>query len=110
METLKELKYTSAIVQKMLLEQPETRNSDGILYVKVIEYISNQTAAEQPFQKMTVEGFFKAISTLPVPPFETVRRTRQKLQRENPELSSTERIRRKRADKEAAFRAYAKEG
>ena len=108
--TLKQLQCTTKIVEMILKECPETRNSDGVLYVKVIEFISNLAGCKQPFQKMTVERFFNALTTLPVPPFETVRRTRQKLQRQNPELSAPERIKRKRADKEAAFRIYAKEG
>ncbi len=110
METFKELQDTTAIVQKLLIEKPATRNSDGILYVKVLEYISKQLGMVFPFQQYTVESIFASTLTLPVPPFETVRRSRQKLQRQYPELAATERIRRKRADKEAAFRAYAKEG
>lgn len=110
MKTLNELQDTTAIVQKLLIEKPETRNSDGILYVKVLEYISKQLGVLFPFQQYTVEHIFANTATLPVPPFETVRRSRQKLQRAFPELAATERIRRKRADKEAAFRAYAKEG
>lgn len=110
MKTLNELHDTTAIVQKLLIEKPETRNSDGILYVKVLEYISKQLGVSLPFQDYPVKMVFSSTMLLPVPPFETVRRSRQKLQRAFPELAATERIRRKKADKEAAFRAYAKEG
>lgn len=108
MKTLNELQDTTAIVQKLLIEYPETRNSDGILYIKVLDYISKQLDVSLPFQDYPIKMVFSSTLLLPVPPFETVRRSRQKLQRAFPELAATERIRQKRADKEAAFRAYAR--
>ena len=42
-----------------------------------------------------------------LPGFETVRRSRQKVQADNPELEGTESTRRKRAKQEAVYREFA---
>jgi hypothetical protein len=41
-------------------------------------------------------------------PFETVRRTRQKLQADFPELASTETVAEKRSEREEVYREYAR--
>ena len=42
-----------------------------------------------------------------LPGFETVRRSRQKVQADNPELAGSEAVRRKRAKKETVYREFA---
>jgi hypothetical protein len=43
------------------------------------------------------------------PPFETVRRSRQKLQRKFPELRANKEVAEQRADNETAYRQFVKE-
>ena len=44
----KEFKQTSAIVKQILTDYPQTRNSDNLLYVKVVEKL-NERALYKPF-------------------------------------------------------------
>lgn len=99
---MNEIKRTSDLVKQILIEDEMARNSDTFLYLQVC-HILNPSAIEEPF--------WKVLSTLKahrLPNFETVRRTRQKLQAEFPELASTESVRRKKVKKEAEFREYAR--
>ena len=96
------IKRTSDLVKQILIEDETARNSDTFLYLQVC-HILNPSAIEEPF--------WKVLSTLKahrLPNFETVRRTRQKLQADFPELASSERIKEKKAIKEQEFREYAR--
>lgn len=103
---MENIRQTSKLVKQIMTENPQTRNSDSFLYLKVLERQATKTGipvAEVPLalflQKGTEWGFS---------PFETVRRTRQKIQRECPELASTEKVAQMRFVNEAAFREYAR--
>ena len=79
---MKNIKQTSKLVLQILQEMPDTRNSDDALYLEVCKRI-NPKAALLPF-------FYVMASrkTYGFPPFESVRRSRQKIQNEHPELVS----------------------
>lgn len=97
---------TSKLVKKALTVCPETRNSDSYLYLKVIE----QQAIDKGMniQNIPLPSFLENFRSWGFPCFETVRRTRQKLQAEFPELASTEKVAALRADREEIFREYAR--
>lgn len=101
---MSEIKKTAVIVKDILEEYPETRNSDMGLYVRVCERV-NPSALCVPFWVALMN-----LKAYKLPCIETVRRTRQKIQAECPELASTERVASAKAVKEAEFRQYAREG
>ena len=102
-----ELSSIKALVKTILVEDQRARNSDSFLYMKVIEYLDKKYGSN--LSKMTVSCFLTNMSILKAPSFETVRRARQKLQAEYPELSAKERIAEQRAENEKAFREFANE-
>lgn len=101
-----DLKNTTELVKAILEENEQARNSDNFLYLKVLERIG----AEKGYflQNMSVINFLVNMEMYGFPPFESVRRTRQKIQQHHPELASSDRIAAFRADNEAAFREYAR--
>ena len=99
-----ELKTTANIVKYILTKIPETRNSDNFLYFKVCERI-NPEVIYKPFHIVILNR-----KEYKFPSFETVRRTRQKLQAEFPELSGNNAVKRHRKNNEEVFRDYARKG
>lgn len=96
------IRQTKAIVEKVLNEKPETRDCDALLFVEVIRSIDPE-AVELPIYKLmprcTDEG--------DLPPFETMRRTRQKIQEQNPNLRASNDVVLLRAVKEHKFFDFA---
>lgn len=103
---MNDLNTTSKIVKHILNTDPHTRNSDSFLYLKVLEYIADQKGLL--FPGMTVQYFLTNLSDLPFQNSETVRRTRQKLQAEYPELSANTDVKEMRAEKEKEYLNYAR--
>ena len=99
---MKHIRRTSDIVKDVLETIPETRNSDDLLYICVCEKI-NPTLGTQPFR--TVLMYRKSLN---LPPFESVRRTRQKLQASYPELCGTDEVEAWRVVNEGVVRDYAR--
>lgn len=100
---MQKLKQTQDIVKHILETQPDTRNSDDLLYAKVCEY-SNKSCLTLPFCMVITNR-----KTLGIPPFESVRRTRQKLQAAHSELSATDTVEVFRAVEEIKYRNYARQ-
>ena len=88
----KEFKQTSAIVKQILTDYPQTRNSDNLLYVKVVEKL-NERALYKPFWDVMA-----SMKELGLPCFETVRRSRQKIQAKYEHLRADETVQNFRAD------------
>ena len=103
-----ELKNTKALVKHILEEDQKARNSDSYLYLKVIEHIAEQRGFN--LWDLKVPYFLKYMAVYGFPAFETVRRTRQKLQAEYPELSASRKVAAERDKNEEAFRDFAREG
>lgn len=101
-----DLNTTTKIVKHILTTNPHTRNSDSFLYLKVLEYIADQQGLM--FPAMTVQYFLTNLSDLPFPGFETVRRTRQKLQADYPDLAANTSVKAMRAEKEQEYLKYAR--
>ena len=83
----KELNTTTELVRGILEECPEARSSDNILYIKVCEKIGRNNGID--INRMSMPYFFLHLNDIKMPPFETCRRTRQKLQATYPELAAS---------------------
>ena len=103
-----ELKNTKALVKTILEQDQKARNNDNFLYKKVLECLDENNGSN--LCKMSVDCFLVNMGNLKAPNFETVRRTRQKLQAEFPELSANKKVTEFRAENEEDFREFAREG
>lgn len=99
---MKNIKQTQEVVREVLEEYPETRNSDDLLYVKVCARI-NAVAVNLPFHRV-----FLNRKELSIPPFESVRRARQKLQAQRPDLAGCDEVETHRTMLEETYRDYAR--
>ena len=94
------------MVKLALTVCPETRNSDSFLYLKIIEQMAIDKGMN--IQQISLPSFLENYARWGFPPFETVRRTRQKIQEKFPELASNETVAAFREEKEEVFREYAR--
>lgn len=101
-----DLKSTTALVKYILEQDKQCRNSDSLLYLKVLTEVGKQK--EIDIEKMSIPYFLLNLHGAGFPGFETVRRTRQKLQQHHPELAASEAVEGFRAENEAVFRDYAR--
>ena len=101
-----DLKNTTALVKSILEQDEQCRNSDSFLYLKVLSAVAKQKGID--LEKMTVPFFLTNLHGAGLPPFESVRRSRQKLQQHHPELAANEVVEGFRAENEAEFLAYAR--
>lgn len=99
---MKNIQATSAIVKQVLEESPETRNSDSLLYIKVIEHI-NKTLIYKPLADVLQNR-----KEYGIPPFESVRRSRQKIQSCFPNLAAKKEVAAARAENEVIVRDFAR--
>lgn len=102
---MNDLKNTTALVKSILEQDKQCRNSDSFLYLKVLSAVAKQKGID--LEKMTVPYFLINLHGAGFPGFETVRRTRQKIQQHHPELAACEAVEGFRAENETQFRAYA---
>lgn len=92
------LEAVARTVRGILERCPETRDSDDRLYAEIIR----MHGAEH----LSVVDFLRVRAEYGVPGYESVRRSRQKVQAENPELKGARAE--ERAEAEQAFRDFAK--
>ena len=107
MQTLNEIKSTAKIVEFILVVDKQARNSDSYLYLKVLEYQAKQIGID--IRNIPLVSFLANSERWGFAPFETVRRTRQKLQAQFPGLASTEKVQGFKDAQEETFREYARE-
>jgi len=100
MDKEKELNQTLDIVKDTLSHYPAARDSDMYLY-HIITLRLNPTAARMPFGDVILR-----LEELGLPCFETVRRTRQKVQSEHPELKGSVKIRSIRSVNEEIYKEF----
>ena len=103
---MNELKSTAKLVKWLLQQEPQTRNSDSLLYLKVIQQIAKQKGID--LESITVCDFFASMKANGFPASETVRRTRQYVQARCPDLAACEEIEGLRDVREHGFRKFAK--
>ena len=97
-----ELITVENLVKEILIDSKAARNSDMVLYLKVCERI-NPEVLKFPIQKLLL-----SLKEYGIPCPETVRRTRQKLQKRHIELASDKRIAKLREKNEEEYREYAR--
>lgn len=102
------LNNTKALVQSILEKDEMARNSDYILYLRVLQTISN--SRNDAVLLSTIDKFLEMLTkaNCPYPGFETVRRSRQKVQAECPWLCGCEKVEAFREENENVFREFAR--
>lgn len=100
------LKNTTALVRSILENDVDCRNSDSRLYLMVLSIIGKQKGID--IHKVSLPYFLLYMSGTTFPPFESVRRARQKLQEHHPELAACEAVADERALNEEGYREYAR--
>lgn len=101
MDKRKELKNTTELVKVILRDYPMARDSDNYLYIRVMKELNPDTC-NMPFAQVMLN-----LKELGLPCYETVRRSRAKIQSEHPELKGTKRVQEVREENEEIFREYA---
>ncbi len=99
------LKGLSGLVHLILEHEPQTRNCDGLLWLKVLEHQAYEKDID--LRSLSVPSFLPRIKALGFSPFESVRRARQKLQASYPHLAASDHIEKYRTENEQAYREYA---
>ena len=107
MITGKELKTTTDLVKSVLAKYPEARNSDNYLYLKVVQIIGSKNNIN--ISEMPLSSFLLRMKDLGFPGFESVRRSRQKLQATYPELASCSEVEAQRILNEEVYRDYSRQ-
>ena len=102
---MENLKTVSALVKNILENDHKARNTDTHLYLKVLEHYSGLRGID--IHAMTVPVFLKELDKHSFPGFETVRRSRQKVQAIYPDLAPTESVGRKRSKNETVYKDFA---
>lgn len=102
---MNDLKNTTALVKSILEQDKQCRNSDSFLYLKVLSAVATQKRID--LENMSVPYFLLNLHGAGFPPFESVRRARQKIQASFPELAACERVEGFRAENEQKYKAYA---
>lgn len=103
---MNEIKNTAKLVKKALINHPEARNSDNYLYYVICHDLLAEIGLN--IDKISLSQSLLYRKEYNLPPFETVRRTRQKVQEHHPELCGTDEVEEARSYNEDAFREYAK--
>lgn len=96
------IKKTSDLVKKILIEHPETRSDNNLLYLKVCQE-KNSHFLGLPFSVVMMH-----MEECGFPPFESVFRARRKIQKAFPELAADETTEYFRELKEEEFKKYAR--
>lgn len=100
------LKTLTGVVKSILTADEQARNSDSFLYFRVLEVYGAQNGMD--INQMSVVRFLLHMKDYGFPAFESVRRTRQKIQATYPELAACERVEGFRMENEAEYRAFAR--
>lgn len=103
---MKDLNSTKALVRAILERDQKARNSDSYLYLTVLNIIAKKEGIN--LNDITVIDFLLNLHRSPFPPFESVRRTRQKIQEKNPDLCACETVSEYRAENEVAYLEFAR--
>ena len=107
MSKSKELYTTTKLVKQILEQDKRARNSDSFLYFRVLGVLGQ--AREIDINSMSVPTFLLNMAEYGFPCFETVRRTRQKIQQCNPELAANSNVEAQRIINEEEYRDYARQ-
>jgi hypothetical protein len=103
---MNEIKSVAKSVKNILTTHPNTRNSDSYLYYVICK--QRLDAIGINIDKISLSQSLLYRKGYNLPPFETVRRTRQKLQEHHPELRGTDEVEEARTYLEEEYRDYAR--
>ena len=103
---MENLRNTKKLVRTALESSQKARNSDNYLYYIVCKAILQ--AGGVNIDTLSFKDGLLQREIYHLPNYETVRRTRQKIQMENPDLAATEEVAAVRAIREEAFREFAR--
>ena len=101
-----ELITTTRLVKAILEQDERARNSDSFLYFRVLGVLGLDKGID--INRVPIALFLLNMKEWGFPNFETVRRTRQKIQAEYPELAGSERVQAFRTENEEVFREFAR--
>ena len=104
---MNELKTITALVKELLEQDERCRNNDGFLYLKVLFVCAKDK--EINLHSISIPEFLLWHHGKDLPIFESVRRTRQKIQAAYPHLAASENVQEARLEKEAEYREFARE-
>ena len=102
---MKKLETVENRVLAVLKEHPEARNDDKKLYLLISKACIYDTYGIADFSFEDVMSNYKAYG---IPCFESIRRTRQKIQAKYPELGCSPEVRRARHKMQRVYSDYAK--
>lgn len=102
------LTTVSALVQHILLSEPDSRNSDNLLFYLVCKKLLADQGED--IETMGFGKLFLSLKGYGLPQFETVGRCRRKLQQEFPELQCSIDVAMSRASSRESFAAFGREG
>ena len=94
------------LVKTLLEIKPECRNSDTVLYKEVLKVVGFANGTD--VMSLSVEHFLDNMKLYGCPNFETVRRTRQKVQEQHSELRASRAVETVRRHNEAIMLDWAK--
>jgi len=99
------LRNVTSIVKQILTEWPETRGNDNLLILKVLEEFADHYGMN--LEEISIVTFLYDFAGCEFPGFETIRRSRQKVQSANPDLKPDEAVQQFRKEQEKRYRAFA---
>lgn len=99
------LQGTSEAVKNALEVYPASRDDDNFLYYMVLKSYGEKNGID--IESMSMPRFLLNMRAYGFPPFESVRRARQKIQHNHPELAGTKTVEGKRRMEEDVYRSYA---
>lgn len=100
------LKNVTSVVQHIMENNERARNDDDFLHLKVLELYGDAKGVD--IHIMPVTKFLRDRTFYRFPPFESVRRTRQKVQEKNPWLKANANTQEHRKANEQTYRDYAR--
>jgi hypothetical protein len=103
---MENLKTITGVVKSILAQYKQTRNNDGLLYLKVLEHYSHENGVD--IRLLSVPYFLREMRSMGFPAFESVRRARQKIQATYPELAACEAVESLRTANQEVYREYAR--
>lgn len=102
---MNDLKNVTQVVKEILKTNEKARNSDSFLYLEVLRFYAYKNGTS--LNMISVPYFLLHMDDLGYPPFESVRRARQKIQATYPDLAASKKVEEYRTENEKTFKAYA---
>ena len=101
------IRNTSDLVKEALIRNPQARNSDNYLYYIICK--AKLAGSGIDISKISLQDGLLHRADYNLPAFETVRRTRQKIQQCFPELAGNAEVEAMRVIREESFKGYARQ-